>query len=119
MEAGAPPPLLLPRGALKESRPILKQPTITFLNARKMAEEQATTPVEEEPMTQVEEVEDDSAAINELDEMFKERFSENDSDFMAVMNKEDIPPPVISNFLDLKYARYVFNSSFIRINCNA
>ena len=71
-----------------------------------MAEEDVVAPVEEEPMTAVDEV-DDSEAVKELDEMFKDRFTENDEAFMEVNNKEEIPPPVITNFLDLKYQRSV------------
>ena len=71
-----------------------------------MAEEEATTQFEEEPMTTVDEV-DDSEAVKELDEMFKNRFTENDQSFVEVLNKEEIPPPVITNFLDLKYQRLV------------
>ena len=71
-----------------------------------MAEEESVPPTEEEPMTTVDEV-DDSEAARELDEMFKDRFTENDQAFMEVNNKEEIPPPVITNFLDLKYQRFV------------
>lgn len=69
-----------------------------------MAEE-AAAPVEEEPMTTVDEEVDDSEAVKELDEMFKDRFTENDQAFMETNNKEELPPPVITNFLDLKYQR--------------
>ena len=69
-----------------------------------MAEEQEIAPVEEEPMPEVNENSDEEA-VNELDELFRDRFTENDSDFMAVMNKEAASPPVIASFLDLKYQR--------------
>ena len=100
---------LLPRGANEQEsvRPHHLDLQSLFLYHRiKMAEEDVVAPVEEEPMTAVDEV-DDSEAVKELDEMFKDRFTENDEAFMEVNNKEEIPPPVITNFLDLKYQRSV------------
>ena len=70
-----------------------------------MEDEEVTTTTEEQPVEQIED-EDDSAVVQELDDMFKDRFTENDEAFMAVVNREDIPPPVVTNFLDLKYQRY-------------
>ncbi|XP_065063774.1 RNA guanine-N7 methyltransferase activating subunit-like [Rhopilema esculentum] len=69
-----------------------------------MEDEEVTTTTEEQPEEQIED-EDDSAVVQELDDMFKDRFTENDEAFMAVVNREDIPPPVVTNFLDLKYQR--------------
>ena len=83
-------------------------PTNTLI---KMAEE-AAAPVEEEPMTTVDEEVDDSEAVKELDEMFKDRFTENDQAFMETNNKEELPPPVITNFLDLKYQRSVYSEQY-------
>lgn len=78
-----------------------------------MEEEQVTTTTteEEEPVEEVKEEEDDTdvvEAVKELDEMFKDRFTESDPAFMAVMEKEDDAPPVIQNFLDLRYQRLIF-----------
>ena len=73
-----------------------------------MEEEQVTTTTTEE-QENVEEVQEedasDVAAVKELDEMFKDRFTEADPAFMAVMEREDDAPPVIQNFLDLRYQR--------------
>ena len=78
----------------------------------KMEEEQVTTTTTEE-QEHVEEVQEEDAtdaeAVKELDEMFKDRFTEADPAFMAVMEREDDAPPVIQNFLDLRYQRLIFS----------
>eukprot|EP00794_Sanderia_malayensis_P019508 gene19508-21437_t len=69
-------------------------------------EEGETTQIVDEETTEiVEDKKTDVTAVNELEEEFKNRFTENDPDFMEVVSREDIPPPIIKNYLDLKWQR--------------